>query len=94
VVDNYGVAVDTRVYPEYRRSQLTGAVEEIARKQQLPYVNLFNPFREHGAGSLYYVVDNDHWRPEGQQLAATLVAEYIRHMGLLEGRPAVSAAPH
>lgn len=88
VVDNYSVSVDTRKYPEYRRSELTDVVEDIARKYQLPYLNLFRPFREHGAGPLYYMVDNDHWKPEGQQLAAGLVAEYIVHEHLLDATTA------
>lgn len=84
VVDNYTVTVDARKYPEYRRSELSDVVEGIARKQQLPYVNLFRPFREHGADSLYYVFDNDHWKPEAQQLAAGVVADYITQQHLLD----------
>ncbi len=84
VVDGYAVSVDVRKYPDYRRAELTDVVEQIARKYQLPYVNLFSPFREHGAGPLYYVVDNDHWKPEGQQLAAGLVAECIKQHHLLD----------
>jgi lysophospholipase L1-like esterase len=83
VVDHYVVSVDAAKYPGYRRSELTDIIEGIARKHQLPYVNLFAPFREHGAGSLYYVVDNDHWNPEGQQLAASLVGDYITQQHLL-----------
>jgi len=83
VVDNYVPSVNTRQYPEYRRSELTDTVEEIARKYHLPYVNLFGVFREHGASALYYVVDNDHWNAEGQQLAAGVVAEYIKRQHLL-----------
>ncbi len=84
VVDNYTVTVDARKYPEYRRSELSDVVEGIARKQQLPYVNLFRPFREHGADSLYYVFDNDHWKAEAQQLAAGVVADYILQQHLLD----------
>ena len=91
VVDKYTVSVDTRKYPEYRRSELTDIVEEIAQKHQLPYVNLFRPFREHGAGSLYYVVDNDHWNPAAQQLAASLVAEYIKQQHLLDANAGTPA---
>src|SRR5208282_1523873 len=91
VVDNYSVTVDTRKYPEYRRSELTDVVEGIAVKYQLPYVNLFKPFREHGAASLYYVVDNDHWNSQGQQLAAHLVAEYITQHHLLAAATGAAA---
>jgi hypothetical protein len=94
VVDNCGISIDRHKYPAYRRSQLTDVIEEIAREQNLPYVNLFNPFREHGASSLYYVVDNDHWRPEGQQLAASLVAGYITQMGLMNARDGAPSGAH
>jgi hypothetical protein len=90
VVDNYTVSVDTRKYPEYRRSELTDIVEGIAQKYQIPCVNLYRPFREHGASSLYYVVDNDHWKPEGQQLAAGLVADYIKQHHLLDATTGAS----
>lgn len=84
VVDGWAVSVDPRKYPEYRRAELTGAVEAIARKYELPYINLFKPFQDHGAASLYYVVDNDHWNAAGQLLAADLVANYIRQQRLLD----------
>jgi lysophospholipase L1-like esterase len=84
IVDNYAVTVDTHKYPEYRRSGLTDIIEQIALQHRLPYVNLFTPFREHGAGSLYYVEDNDHWNPEGQKLAAGLVADYIMQRHVLD----------
>jgi|SRR5580700_3306099 hypothetical protein len=78
IVDNYAVTVDTKKYPEYRRSELSDIVEGIAQKYDIPYVNLYKPFREHGAASLYFVVDNDHWNAAGEQLAADLVADYIK----------------
>src|SRR5208337_1600453 len=84
VVDDYTVAADTSKYPEYRRSELTDVVEAIARQHQLPNVNLFKSFREHGASSLYFVVDNDHWNAAGQQFAAGLIADYIKQQHLLD----------
>lgn len=83
VVDNYAVAVDTQKYPEYRPSELSEVVEDIARRHQIPYVNFYKPFREHGASPLYFVVDNDHWNAAGQRLAAELVAAYIKQHHLL-----------
>ena len=84
VVDNYAVTVDTQKYPEYRRPELSDIVEEIAQRHQIPYVNLYKPFREHGASSLYFVVDNDHWNAAGQRLAAELVARYVQQRHLLD----------
>jgi hypothetical protein len=77
IVDHYAVTVDTKKYPEYRRSELSDIVEGIAQKYEIPHVNLYKPFLGHGAASLYFVVDNDHWNAAGQQLAADLVADYI-----------------
>jgi len=78
IVDNYAVTVDTKKYPEYRRSELSDIVEGIAQKYDISYVNLYKPFRERGAASLYFVVDNDHWNAAGEQLAADLIADYIK----------------
>jgi len=84
VVDNYAVTVNPQKYPEYRRSALSDAVETIARKYDVPYVNLFQPFREHGAASLYFAVDNDHWNAAGQEFASGIVAGFIKQHRLLE----------
>lgn len=84
VVDNYAVTVNAQKYPDYRRSELSDVIEDIARRHQIPYVNLYQPFREHGASSLYFVVDNDHWNAAGQRLAAELVARYIKQRKLLD----------
>jgi len=93
-VDDYGFPVDLQKYPDYRRSELTDIIESIARKYELPYVNLFKPFRDHGARPLYYVVDNDHWNPAGQSFAAEVVANYIKQRHLLGGTIGTSSVPH
>lgn len=84
IVDNYAVTVNPQKYPEYRRSGLSDVVEDIAQRHQIPYVNLYKPFRDHGASSLYFVVDNDHWNAAGQRLAAELAAAYIQQRHLLD----------
>jgi len=77
VVEKWDVSVDTRVFPEYRRSELTDVLEQIAIKHGLKYLNLFDLFRSHQAEDIYYHKGDDHWNTRGQQLAAGLTEEYI-----------------
>jgi len=69
--------VDTMRYPAYRRSTLTDILEQICRRNQLPVVNLFEPFWEYRARDLYLKGGDDHWNPSGQDFAAELVSNFI-----------------
>jgi hypothetical protein len=82
-VDDWDIAVDPIVFPQYRRSELTDAFESIARDLHCPYLNLFAPFRERRRETLYFRVNNDHWNNAGQKLAATLMADFILSNHLL-----------
>ncbi len=68
-------------YPGYRPSGLTDALESIVRSEGIPYLNLFEAFRQTGT-PLYHPTDG-HWNPSGQQLAARLSADMILRDGLL-----------
>lgn len=68
-------------YPGYRPTGLTDAVESIVRSEGIPYLNLFEPFRQTETG-LYHPMDG-HWNSSGQQLAARLSADMILRDGLL-----------
>jgi hypothetical protein len=93
IVDHYSETPDTQKYPEYRRSELSDIVEDIAQRHQIPYVNFYKPFREHGAASLYFGGENDHWNAAGELLASELVADYIKQHHLLDGAAGDSSAP-
>jgi len=84
---------DPLVFPEYQRSRPTDTLEQIARDDQMPYVNLFRPFYEHRAEELYYHTDGDHWSAKGQQLAADLMTDYILSHGLMAHSGASPEAP-
>ena len=81
--DSYDVKVDRATFGEYVASRLSGEAAEAARRQGLPVVDLFAPFREAGADLLYYRHGNDHWNAAGQDLAARLVSERILAEGWL-----------
>ena len=68
-------------YPGYRPSGLTDALESIARSEGIPYLNLFEAFRQTET-RLYHPADG-HWNSSGQQLAARLSADMILRDGLL-----------
>ena len=79
--------VDAEQYPEYERSALSDALEQIAARHGIPHVNLFEPFTERDAHTLYFKGGDDHWNDAGQELAAQLVAEYLDVSGLLDETP-------
>ena len=81
--DSYDVKVDRATFREYVASRLSGEAAEAARRQGLPVVDLFAPFREAGADLLYYRHGNDHWNAAGQDLAARLVSERVLAEGWL-----------
>ena len=81
--ENYDVKVDRAVYGQYEASRLSAAAAGAARRQGLPVVDLFVPFREAGADGLYYRHGNDHWNEEGQDLAARVVSEKVLAEGWL-----------
>ena len=68
-------------YPGYRPSGLTDALESIARSEGIPYLNLFEAFRQTET-RLYHPMDG-HWNASGQQLAARRSADMILRDGLL-----------
>jgi hypothetical protein len=75
--------VDKAAFPQYEPSRLSAEAAAAARRQGLPVVDLFGPFREAGADGLYYRHGNDHWNAAGQDLAAQLVAERVLREGWL-----------
>jgi hypothetical protein len=85
--DNWGISIDPAVFPEYRRSRLTDVIEEIAKKHQWYYLNLFEPFRTHRAGKLHFGIPDGHWTDAGQRLVATLLSDYIVQNNVLRPAP-------
>jgi hypothetical protein len=71
-----------RSYSGYRPAGLTSALEAIAQRQGLVFLNLFEPFRQHVDDELYYRFDQ-HWSPAGQLLAARLSTRVIADAGLI-----------
>jgi lysophospholipase L1-like esterase len=72
---------EARSYPDYRPSALTDGLDEIARAEGIPILDLFGPFQGRAA-ELYHTRDG-HWNEAGQALAARLTAERIAETGWL-----------
>jgi len=79
----FEVKVDRAAYPRYDPARLSRAAAEAARRQGLPVLELFEPFRASGADGLYQRHDDDHWNARGQDLAARLAAERVLAEGWL-----------
>jgi hypothetical protein len=82
VCERFDAHVDPRAFPEYRRTALTDALSDIARRNGLRSLDLYPVFAEAGADALYLHGD-EHWNAAGQALAAERTAELVLREGLL-----------
>ncbi|MDT7603003.1 MAG: hypothetical protein QOF61_1000 [Acidobacteriota bacterium] len=79
------LTVDRNIFKQYDPAALTNAVEEIATRHDITYLNLYEPFRANDPCSLHFKYPNGHWNERGQQLAADLLARLVVSNKLLEG---------
>ena len=89
--DAFDVKVDRAAHPGYDPSRLSRVAADAARRQGLPVLELYSPFREEGDG-LYQRQDDDHWNARGQDLAARLAVERLLAEGWLGAASAVTGA--
>jgi hypothetical protein len=87
VCDDYDPQVNAAKHTAYKRSALTDRLEEIARRNNLPFVNLFDSFRGSGCKLLFYGAGNGHWNKRGQALAARVTADYVERFRMLDRKP-------
>jgi len=84
VTDHYDSwNIDRKKFPDYNGRNQIAPLEETARALGVPFVSLYDTFRQHDANSLYFHVDDDHWNDAGQKLAAEVMAEYLISNNLL-----------
>lgn len=69
--------IDRTKYPDYDPRRLTDTMSAIIRDRKVPQVNLFDPFAEIDANTLYLKGGDDHWNSAGQALAADIVTQAI-----------------
>ena len=81
----YGT-IDSVRFPGYHRSALSDAMQEVAIRTRVPYVNLFTPIWTTRAKRLYFHGGDGHWNDSGQALAAHMVGRYIIDQALLQSR--------
>lgn len=90
MTDHPSGRIDTAKYPQYDPARATAELDAIAQRIGRPYLDLYAPFRAHGADGLYFRDLDDHWNDAGQALAAELAAQSIVADGLLPA-PAADA---
>jgi lysophospholipase L1-like esterase len=76
--------VDARVFADYSPAHLHEAALAVLQPGGAPIVDLHGPFTAHGPASLFLHADDMHWSPQGQDLAARIVADSVAARGLLE----------
>lgn len=75
--------IDRATYPGYDPRALTGALHEIAERNRIESVNLYDLFAASDPASLYFKFPETHWNERGQAAAARATAERILSAGLL-----------
>lgn len=79
----YDHQVDRSKQSAYSRSVLTDRLQEIAVRNSLLHLNLFENFHGEDCNSLFYRAGNDHWNARGQAIAAGVTAAYIERTNIL-----------
>ncbi len=75
--ESYDVRIDPASYPQYDRRRLSRTVDSLTARHGIRTVDLWEPFRARGACALYFRGGDLHWRPEGQAIAARLLADSL-----------------
>ena len=78
----YDWQIDPEQFPNYDRQILSRSLAQSARRLNLPYLDLFEPFATGDCNNLYFHHGNNHWNDRGQSLAARLAAQKIQLPGL------------
>lgn len=79
--------VDPAEYASYDPARLTDTMEDLAQKNGLPVLNLFQTFQTGDVNSLFLKGGDDHWNGAGQALAAEAMAGFLTAQGLLKAQP-------
>ncbi len=83
--DNAAISYkDLQKYPEYKRTNLTDAVERACTLHHINSINLFSAFMKNSPEDLFFRAGNDHWTDLGQKLAAKITAKYLIHHAIIE----------
>jgi len=85
VTDHYDSwKIDRKQFPDYDGRNQIAPLEETAQSLRVPFVSLYDTFRQSNANSLYFHVVDDHWNAAGQHLAAEVMADYLLGNNLLD----------
>lgn len=90
--DAFDVKVDRAAHPGYDPSRLSRVAADAARRQGLPVLELYSPFRAEGGDLLYQRRDDDHWNARGQDLAARLAVERLLAESWLAGAASMAGS--
>jgi hypothetical protein len=75
--------LDRHRFPNYDSRNQIRVLEDAARQMDAPFLSLYDRFRSTDANELYFHGGDDHWNRKGQLLAAQMMAEHLRALGLL-----------
>ena len=69
--------MNTSVHKRFDRSKLTDILEDISKKNNINYINLYPHFRKNNINNTFFWFNNVHWNYEGQEYAAELMKDKI-----------------
>jgi len=83
VTDHYDSwRIDRKKFSDYDGRNQISPLEDAAQDLQVPYVSLYDIFRQRDANLLYFHED-DHWNAAGQRLGAEVMANFLQRNNLL-----------
>jgi hypothetical protein len=75
--ESYDIRVDAARYPGYDRRRISGTIDSLAARHGIKRLDLWTPFRAGNACELYYHGGDLHWKANGQQMAAGMLADSL-----------------
>lgn len=82
--DDWGF--DHSRYPDYDSRNQIRILEDAAQNLNVPFLSLYDVYQSADANQLYFHGGDDHWNAAGQSLAAELMSDSIRNLGVLNYR--------
>ena len=68
---------------EYDRQAPQRHSEDWSTRYRNPLIDLFDEFRARNVDNTFYYTNDGHWNPDGHLLAAELILERLRELGLI-----------
>jgi len=84
VTDHYDSwQIDRKRFPGYTGRNQTAPLEDTARAMGVPFLSLYDAYRQNDANTLYFH-DDDHWNGSGQRMAAEMMVDLFTQTAIFK----------